>query len=400
MSVSPILNTLALAKKEKIGVASRFPVIWKGSVLSLLLCTMPAMAQTNQMLPLTQEQQQAMGLHFADLSPLSELKSYAYPANLELPMAHTQWLAAPMDGLVTQIFKVHGSVEQGEAIVELQSADLLKRQENYLATSADLKVVQQEAKRARSLVQSGVVSKKQLLATESRLATLKQQVQQLEQDLILMGMSQEAVSQLKQTHRLQPATLTIKAPEKGELFDMQVAVGMRLQMNTPIARFAELDRLVAGVFVPIEIAKTLKVGQKALIFNKHVAGEIAYISHQADPMTQTVEVHCLFPNDGGQLTAGALERIEFIHETGDNTYYEVPANAVTSLDGQPVIFLLDKRNNYWIRVQPVTRFDQANQRVAVALQGDKPKDLSQWQVLTHGSAAMLSVLAATEEGAE
>lgn len=385
-------------------VTDRLTATWRKSLLGAAMAVVLTSFAANPVwalseVDLSESQQQALGMAFAPLIEVKTFQSYGYPATLELPMAHTQWLTAPMDGLVTQLFKAHGPVKQGEPILELLSSDLLKRQELYLATRADWKVVQQEVQRVRSLVQSGVVAQKQLLATESRLQTLQQQLQQQEQELLMMGMSESSLASLKQTHRLQPAKLIIKAPADGELYELQVAVGMRLQSGAPLAHFAELDQLVAGVFVPLEVAQSLQVGQPVRVRSKGVVGEIAYISHQADPQTQRVEVHCLLPNTDRRLSAGALEQIEFVYETS-NPLYELPAQAITQMEGQTVIFLRSREQTQRIRMQAVQRIDQPGQRAVVSVQGEHPADLSQWQVLMRGSAAMLSVWAAQEEGAE
>lgn len=384
MQVEIFLNQFNRNLKKGVGLTILSSLLWAGQVSA---------ADT---VPVNTSQQEAMGLQFQALEPATEMRSYAYQANLALPGAHIQLLTAPMDGLVTKIIRVHGDVAKGEPVVELMSPDLLKAQKEYLATLSDLKVVRQEVKRARSLIQSGVVSKKQLLASESRVTTLTQQAQQQEQDLQMMGMADSSVSELKKTNKLQPALLTIKAPDAGQLFDLEVSTGMRLQMNQPIAKFAELDVLVAEVFVPIDDASKLHVGQTARIVSKGVDGEIAYISHQANPMTQMVEVHCKFPNTDRKLISGALEAVQFVEPLQSSEAFSVPLSSVIEMDGRSVVFLRSVKEEGKILVQPVKRMDQADQTSVIWLLGDKPANPQEWQVLTKGAVAMLAVVSASE----
>lgn len=384
MQVESFLNQFNQTLKKGFAFTALSTLLWMGQ---------PMAADT---VPLNASQQKSMGFEFQPLQQATEMKSYAYQANLSLPGAHIQLLTAPMDGLVSKILRVHGEVAKDEPIIELMSPDLLKAQKDYLATLSDLKVVQQEVKRARNLIQSGVVSKKQLLASESRVTTLTQQAQQQQQDLQMMGMAEEAIAKLKQTNRLQPAILTIKAPDAGQLYDLEVSTGMRLQMNQPIAKFAELDVLVAEVFVPIAETKKLHVGQVARIGSKGVDGEIAYISHQANPMTQMIEVHCKFPNKDRNLTSGALEKIQFIEPLQAPNAFIVPLKSVIEMDGQSVVFLRSVDSADKILVQPVKRVDQADNTSVIFMQGQVPSNLSAWQVMTKGAVAMLSVVAAAQ----
>ncbi|MDX1348404.1 MAG: efflux RND transporter periplasmic adaptor subunit [Thiomicrorhabdus chilensis] len=389
MQTNQYLNQLNQSFKKNLGLTAMSVALWIGGTLPLAAADIIALDNT---------QQEAMGFQFSPLERVTEVRSYAYPATLSLPEPHQQMLTAPMDGLVTQVFRVHGSVSEGEPVIELLSSDMLKSQKEYLTTLSELKVVQQELKRARSLVQSGVVSKKQLQATESRMNSLNQQAQQQQQDLQLMGMSDAAIGELKRSNRLQPALLTIKAPDNGELFDLTVKKGMRLTMNQPIAKFAELDKLVAEVFVPINESRKLKLGQKVRIQAESAEGKIAYISHQADPMTQSVEIHCVFPNANGNLISGALQSVEFISELPQQAAFKVPQTAVIEANGQTVIFLRKQGEKASLMMQAVTRIEQPGQMAVVIPleQASGTLNFDQWQVMTRGAVAMLSVLSAGE----
>ncbi|MBD3755524.1 MAG: efflux RND transporter periplasmic adaptor subunit [Gammaproteobacteria bacterium] len=353
-----------------------------------------------QGLQLSSSQQLSMGMAFTELKPADSVTSYGYPALLSLPAPHIQLLATPVDGLVTRILKVHGAVKAGEAIVELQSAELLKLQKTYLATLSELVVAEAEVSRARKLIQAGSVSQKQLQSAESQVTKLKQQAQQQSQDLLLMGMAEEALARLQNANRLQSPIIAIRAPADGELFELSLSAGTRLQAGEPVAKFAELDMLVAGVNVPIEVAKTLHVGQAARLLQQGTVGEIAYISHQADPLTQQVEVHCRFPNPQLQLTVGALVEVSFINEVTAGRHFAVPLSALTNVDGQTTLFMRSPLDSAQIRPLAVEAVEQPGQTAVVTFMDDAPVDIERWSVLSMGTAAMLSVMAAQTEAGE
>lgn len=364
--------------------------------VALPLCWLVPPVQAEP-LAVTPAQQASMGVAFSQLEPVGEALSYAYPALLSLPAPHIQMLSTPVDGQVTRILKVHGAVKAGEAIVELQSAELLKLQKTYLATLSELAVAEAEVNRARKLIQAGTVSQKQLQSAESQVMRLKQQAQQQAQDLLLMGMAEESVARLQATNRLQPPTFAIRAPADGELFELTLSTGTRLQAGEAVGKFAELDRLVAAVHVPIAVAKTLQAGQAARLMQQGIVGEIAYVSHQADPLTQQVEVHCLFPNPQLQLTVGALVEVSFVTNMANGRHFSVPLSALTQVDGQTYLFLRSPHDAGQISLLAVEAAEQPGQTAVVAFKDGAPEDVAQWRVLSLGTAAMLSVLAAQTE---
>lgn len=319
------------------------------TLCSSLLWLTTSVAQTAT---ISLDVQQAMGIEVARPESLTHYPSKTYPGEVIIPLNQTYLVTTPLSGLVTQIKHVHGPIQQGEPIAEVLSPELLNAQKNYLNTLADLDAAQAELKRASTLTQTGVVSVKKRQQAEANLKKIQQIQTQQKQDLTLMGMQPQAVKTLEKSHQLQPALIQIKAPVTGELFDLQVRVGQRLNSNQPIISIGEVNPIVVETKVPLSEVGALQPNQAVTLASEQMSGNIEYIPHFTDPITQTVNVHIEFDNAQFQLRPGQWVSTQFLFpQPAEAFLYRVPRTAIGQFDGQDVLFQLQGQT---LSVQPIT----------------------------------------------
>lgn len=309
-------------------------------------------------LTLTPEQQASLGIEMTTLKPVSEYASRGYPAEAVIPLSRVTLVTTPVSGLVTKIHHVHGPIEAGEIIAEIQSPALLSAQKNYLNTLSDLQTAKNNLKRALKLTKNGVVSVKNKQQAESDVNKLSQIQVQQRQGLALSGMDEETIHKLEKT-RHQQATILIKASKTGELFGLKAKVGERLAADAPIISIGQTNPIVVHVKVPTGEVNALAEGMDATLVGYDKVGQVAHISSFVDPMTQTVEVHTKFVNEAPLIRPGQLLQLHFVQPVKDGeTLYQCPSSAIASFEGKDVVFLMNDNQPVVIPVKILSMQDK------------------------------------------
>ncbi len=338
---------------------------------------------------LNDDQIEALGLRFAPLEPVTEVKGYAWPAMVDIPLAHRDLLAAPVGGKIRAIHVVHGEVRAGQPVIELESAELVRLQQGWLNALAQLDQAERRFRRAQRLRKAGSLSEKQFLAEQTALKEAQTAVKTARSTLDMVGLTDTQLEQIRQSGQLQ-RTLTLTAPKDGLLFDLQVERNQRVEANAPLGRIGEVGEVIVDVDLPLAAARRVRLGQKVVIAHQPLSGRVAYVAHRADPVTQRVKVHVLFDNTQRALLPGAFVRVHFIEQARGVRYYRVPVSSIVSLDGTPAVFLKEPAH---LEVQAVEIRYRDNQWAIVQLRGVE-EDAQ--EVVSHGAIFLKGMMEAAE----
>jgi multidrug efflux pump subunit AcrA (membrane-fusion protein) len=294
--------------------------------------------QAQKKLLLNTEQQLAMGMKMVVAQQVNQVPSAIYSAQASLPLKTIRSISSPLSGQIIKLNYVHGLVKKGAIVVEIESPELLKMQENFLTNLSNLGIKKQNLVRARKLNQSGISSTKKLQHALSEVKKLNLKKIQIKQSLTLMGMTDEGIKLMEKQHKLQAAILQIKAPINGQLFDLQVRLGERVAKNQNLISLGETNPIILIVRVPVTMVNELKNNQQVDIVGMKKQGEIHHIDLMVDPMTQSVDVHIQVENKDNKLRSGQLFKIRFL-TSNEKHVYQVSANAISQYEGQSVVFL-------------------------------------------------------------
>ncbi|WP_294946539.1 efflux RND transporter periplasmic adaptor subunit [Sulfurivirga sp.] len=339
--------------------------------LALTLSTAPALwaeegHQAAAGLELNAEQVKALGLQFAPFEPVARVEGYAWPAQVDIPLAHRDLVAAPVSGRIARIHVVHGPVKQGQPLFELDSAELVQMQQAYLDARARLTQAEKNFARAQRLYKAGSLSQKQYLAARTALETARNDKLARYEALLNAGLTLGQIKALAGGGK-PVRTLTLHAPKDGLLFDLQVERNQRVDANAPLAHVGEIEPVVADVALPVSEVKNIHLGQTVTVDGLPIHGQVAYIARQADPETQRVSVHVRFDNAKGRLLPGQFIRVHFVEGTPAPAW-RVPNRAVVDLEGTPAVFVREGKH---IEARPVELIDRDGRWAIVAL-GEQP----------------------------
>ena len=260
----------------------------------------------------------------AVLQPKPVDRTSEYVATLR--SRQTSAISPQVEGIVTRILVRSGQrVAAGAALAQVdplkQEASVSSNEATRAAQEAQLRLLREELQRQKALFDQGLVSRQTLdqanAAVDTATASLK------------------ALQARERESRVELQYYRVTAPAAGVVGDIPVRVGDRVTTSTVITTISDNAGLEAYIYVPIERAQDLKLGQPVRLVSAQ--GEVLaltrvdFISPQVDDRTQGVLAKAQVPSDKGFRTEQfARAQIIWSSEPG----LTVPVVAVTRINGQ------------------------------------------------------------------
>jgi len=150
-----------------------------------------------------------------------------------------------------------------------------------------------------------------------------------------------------------PGKITATGPSAGEV----------VQAGQMIARIARQDGRDAVFNVPAQLVRSASIGRQVTVSladdpKVTAQGRIRQIAAQADPVRRTFEVKVGLTNPPTAMQLGAT--VNGRVETSSGPVIDVPATALTRMNGQPAVWIVDPSTNaVAVRNVDVLRFDQS-----------------------------------------
>jgi membrane fusion protein, heavy metal efflux system len=369
MIITPIRNTFVLSICL-LATSLSYAAVTSGTITTL---------------ELTEKQQLAMGLQTALAVKSDWVPSSIYPAQASIPLKTIRSLSSPLSGKVSKLNYVHGPIKKDQVFAEIESPELLIIQQSFLDALSDLKTAQQSLKRAQQLNQSGISSTKKLQQAISDVKKISLNKTQIKKSLQLVGMPKKSIQNLEKTLQLQAPILQIVSPIDGQLFDLNIRLGERVDKNKDLISLGEINPIILVVHVPVEMVKSIKEGQKVEVIAIGKNGVVEHIDPMVDPMTQSVDVHISVENNDRQLRTGQLFNIRFL-TTENKNVYQISSKAIIQYAQQTVLFV--KQKNI-IQVVPIKVINITNQSLYFSPKVDYSSPLN---IYIKGSTAIKSAL--------
>ncbi len=260
----------------------------------------------------------------AVLQPKPVDRTSEYVATLR--SRQTSAISPQVEGIVTRILVRSGQrVAAGAALAQVdplkQEASVSSNEATRAAQDAQLRLLREELQRQKALFDQGLVSRQTLdqanAAVDTAAASLK------------------ALQARERESRVELQYYRVTAPAAGVVGDIPVRVGDRVTTSTVITTISDNVGLEAYIYVPIERAQDLKLGQPVRLVSAQ--GEVLaltrvdFISPQVDDRTQGVLAKAQVPSDKGFRTE-QFARVQIIWSSEPGL--TVPVVAVTRINGQ------------------------------------------------------------------
>jgi RND family efflux transporter MFP subunit len=249
--------------------------------------------------------------------------------------------------------KIGDRVEAGQLVAKLEPQNelntLRQAQAALAAAQGQLTQARNHYERQETLLAQGWTTRANFdVATKAR-QTAKSQVEAAE-------------AQLSTAHDLVSFT-ELKADAPGQITAIGPSAGEVVQAGQMIARIARKDGRDAVFDVPAQLVRSASTEHRvtvSLADDPRVTahGRIREIAEQADPVTRTFEVKVGLTDPPAAMRLGAT--VNGRVETSSVPVIDVPASALTRMNEQPAVWIVDPSTNLVsVRNVDVLRFDQA-----------------------------------------
>jgi membrane fusion protein, multidrug efflux system len=277
--------------------------------------------------------------------------------------------------LLSNVAKIGDRVEAGQLLAELESQNelntLRQAQAALAAAQGQLTQARNHYERQETLLGQGWTTRANFEA-----ATQAQQTAQSQVDA--------AEAQLSAAHDLVSFT-QLRADAPGKITATGPSAGEVVQAGQMIARIARQDGRDAVFDVPAQFARSAPADVQVVVSladdPKFTAqGRIREIAAQADPVTRTFEVKVGLTAPPAEMRLGATVNGRF--ETSSGPVIDIPATALTRIDRQPAVWIVDPATNIVsARNVDILRYDQAQ---VIISQGLDPGEI----IVTAGVQAL------------
>lgn len=288
---------------------------------------------------------------YAPIQEIREFTGTVYP--------FYQYVVAPkVSGRIVEIRKRIGDpVRRGELIARIDDAEY---QQAVLEAEANLKIAEasltetigqaelakQELGRAQSLTAKGIASPSELdaavssnTAQQSRLKLAMAQVDQREASL--------------NSAKIRLSYTVLNATEPGSVGERFADEGVLLSPNSPVVTVVGYDRVIIRTTVVERDYGRISIGQSADVLvdaypDEHFSGKVARIAPMLQESSRVAKMEVEVANEGHILKPGMFTKVRVVLTENKNAQ-TVPSQAVVHVDGNPGVFVVDKK-------EPVSHF--------------------------------------------
>ena len=256
------------------------------------------------------------------------------------------------------------SVSQGQTVAVVFSDELAMAQSRYLNALADLDEHHKHHARTIRLVEIGAESREELEQATTKLRTAESEVASQRQRLILLGLSERRIAQLKTPAQVS-SEVSLPAPVSGNVISRTANPGEVIQADKEVLRIADLSSVwVMGQVYEKDLGKVV-VGSGASITSdaypgRVFRGRVSYVDPTLDPATRTAQARIELANPGQVLKIGMFVNVAFAALGGaESTTPVVPKSAVQNVNNQQVVFVESRTPNTYA-MRPVKLGPEVN----------------------------------------
>lgn len=321
------------------------------------------------------EQIVRLGIELARPERVADMEVASGPAEVAIPPSQQAVVSAPVAGLVSRLLVAAGeTVEAGEVVAEIRSAEFLDLQREYLDAAAQSEVAQAQLLRDRGLHEEGIIAARRLQETTVEAGAAANRLEQVRQQLRLAGLDPERIAALARERELVP-TLALRAPFAGVIVAQQVMVGEHVDALEAVLQLANLDELWLEIHLPQETAPRVEIGMSALVEveGETLTGSVITMGRIVDAATQTVLVRAAIDNAESLLRAGQFLAAKIVSRPAGLSVVAIPASAVTRNAEDAFVFVRTARG---FDVRPIELLADGGDRVYVQAEIDESAEVA------------------------
>ena len=281
-------------------------------------------------------------------------------------------------------FQVGDTVQRGQRLAEIQSAEIQKLQVELIQAENKLVLHKAELDRIQRLVESKIAAQKELIAAQNQHQTGLNEIDGLTQQLILLGLPESAVKKARAEKSI--STFAILAPLNGVVAERGVVLGETVEPNKVMFKIFDPSVVFVEGDAFEDAAPQLKVGQQVRIRlaaypGEVLSGKIARFSPVIDPQKRTIHLWVEVANRGGTLKPNLFADMDAV-VGGGKEVLAIPAEAIITTEGASFVFVEEKGGYRRADVVLGARDDRFAEVKSGLLPGERVVTLGKQQVYT------------------
>ncbi len=288
---------------------------------------------------LTEEQMKSIGIVLGTIEQKQLTSALKTNGVLKVPNQNKASINSLYSGVIKSLLVQPGNyVKKGQTIATVANPEFVRAQSDYLNVSAKIGLAELEVKRQQELNAGNAGALKNLQIAETELRTLRTAKSTLEQQIRLMGINPEKLSNGKLV-----SVLAITSPISGVVSSVKVELGRYVDLTTAVADIVDNSQLHLDLFVYEKDLSKLKNNQTIHFTITNNPGieydaKIFSLGSSFEGESKAVTVHAMVEGDKTGLIDGM--NVTAVISLNQATVPAVPNDAIVTVNGQDYIFVL------------------------------------------------------------
>jgi RND family efflux transporter MFP subunit len=318
---------------------SRVCLLLAASLLALAAPRPAHAGDRDVLLRIDERQIRAAGIELARPEPEAGTAQAVLPGTVVVPPQQLLVVAAPAAGLIEAVLTApNEAVRAGQPIARLRSTDLLEAQRTYLQALSAEQLARQRRERDEQMFRERIIAERRLLTTRADHDYARTTLQEREQMLALLGMSEADIRELRE-HRHMAAALTVSAPRDGVVLELRVNPGERVAASAPLFSVAQLHPLWINLQVPLQQARAIEPSTRVTVPGTTAQGEVIRLGRSVDQTTQSVVATVQVEAGTDSLRPGQVVNASVALQPNGTPQWRLPAGSVVRHAGLSWVFV-------------------------------------------------------------
>ncbi|MBK6807817.1 MAG: efflux RND transporter periplasmic adaptor subunit [Sandaracinaceae bacterium] len=269
----------------------------------------------------------------------------AIPAEVQFEPSSTAHVSPLAPGRITAVSVALGdSVRRGQVLGVVASIDVSTARASLNQARTRLTAAEATLRRQQQLATEGIGAQRELIGAEAQVGELRAEVQGLQRQLSVFGSGRAG-------------ELALTSPIDGVVVAMHGTLGETATPEQPVFIVTDPLRVFVRGNVPELEISHVTTGAAAVV-RLHafpdlvMSGSVTYVAPALDELTRSLPIRVMLETPDARLRSGLFGSIELLGGSADERPLVVPVEAIATLDGQTVVFLVGHEPNRF-EVQPV-----------------------------------------------
>ncbi len=300
--------------------------------------------------------------------------SFTVAARVAVDETRITRVSSPVMGRISSLSVREGDeVRRGQLLALLHSTGLSDAQLGFLKALSQKQVTQRAVDRAQVLLKADVIGAAELQRREAEFVEATVELDASRDQLLLLGMSPEAVEELRRTRTMNSVSRVLASMD-GTVMERKVTIGQVVQPADTMFELADLSQVWMVADVPEQNAGHLSVGQVveaevAALPGHTIHGKLAFVNSTVNPQTRTVMARIDLPNPARRYKPAMLATM--VLKEHPQPHRVVPVSAVVREGNDECLFVERGPSTFLLR--PVKLGAEVGGR-RLLIEGVEPSD--------------------------